>query len=94
MSAGAPSPLPLPPSNTLEPRTKCSDFDVTVDAGPKAHHIGPAVVYTADGLELCAPQDIRTSTSRCDVVLGAFHPKYMVVDGRVTLIISNNTQDR
>ncbi|PPQ94500.1 hypothetical protein CVT25_014154, partial [Psilocybe cyanescens] len=62
------------------------------------HQIVPVAEYTGDAVKLPSPEEIpNIDLEVCNYhqpLLGTFHAKYMVVDRKIALINSNNTQDR
>lgn len=64
----------------------------------KQHQIVPVSEYTSDSVKLPSPEEVpNIDLEVCNYhqpLLGTFHAKYMVVDRKIALINSNNTQDR
>ncbi|KAF9564436.1 IQ calmodulin-binding motif protein [Agrocybe pediades] len=64
----------------------------------KPHQIVPVAEYTGDAVKLPHPDEVPgIDMEVCNYhqpLLGTFHAKYMVVDRKIALINSNNTQDR
>uniref|UniRef100_A0A8H8CGC6 PLD phosphodiesterase domain-containing protein n=1 Tax=Psilocybe cubensis TaxID=181762 RepID=A0A8H8CGC6_PSICU len=62
------------------------------------HQIVPVAEYTGDAVKLPHPDEIpHIDLEVCNYhqpLLGTFHAKYMVVDRKIAIINSNNTQDR